>query len=461
MNSHRILITFSILFLFSVGFSQDLLTLYKNYIPESIINNPVYCADVERNLQTYSRLDPNLIYYFIETLNMVSQKIEVSPDSDWRNILQQHLARAKYLKRKWAEIMIANINETFSPPIKCSEIASYYKEYEYGVYKKVIIKESEIIDKNKQNFYKYIYISGQNNLQYNPDEDYSRLYNQAVKTLVGKFNKQFVNRAQLSKIELKELIDLAFKYPYVFKDSYLDDIPYNTSFHIYALINDYVKDKYMNTNSLYVQVADNFLPITYNESIEFTDPFGSKYKYDYQLDLGNTIYVNAGFRVKLKKLYWPFSFINFNVGAAIQKSLSNSFKRHLFFSGYKAKSGLSFDGSYYISDYRDLKSFFITTQISTPVYYISDKIYFEAGINYSMHKISFEYDFNRNGDVGTPYGDDPPAFFQDEVVKYDKTHHLFYPLISVNYFPAKSINIRVDYLAPVQARASVSYYLNL
>ena len=460
MKLHKLLILTAILFSVHLVIAGEYVDLYKNFIPDSLLKNPAYRADIERNLKTYLELDPSLVYYSIETLKMAADSMPQAPRKLWAHLLQKHFGKSKLLKQKWASAEKSQIEQKYEPKIKVNEISDYYDNFVYRLLKKTNTIKPDPTDENKKNFFVYLYFSKSAHAKYDPGKKYSEMLKPLVQQMIDRFNAKFEHKEHLTKEQLREFINTAFQYSYLFKDGYLDIFPNHTNFHIYELIAYYLEDDYINHNAVTAQITYNFIPIIHNETFSFTDPFNIKYDYKYNIETWNTIYINAGFRFKIKELLYPFSYINMSVGFAIQKPLNNTFKKQVFFKGTRAMSGLSYQGSYYISDYRDMKYMFLTAQISTPVYYVSKKIFFEAGINYTLHKISFTYDFNRSGVVQDPYGSADVGFFVDEVKTYDENKNLIYPVVSLNYLALKSINLRLEYIMPVQAQLVLGYYLN-
>jgi hypothetical protein len=448
---------------FSVNFviAGEYIELYKKFIPESLLKNPVYHDDIERNLKTYLELDPSLLYYYFKRLNMKIDSLAPVPELNWRHLLQKHLAKSKYLKKEWAEVEISQIENKYELKIKRNEILDYYDEFDYTFFKKNLSIKPNPANENKKNFYIYLYFSKSADIKYDPQKKYLEMLKPIVEQMITTFNSKFENKNHLTKEQLKEFINIAFQYSYLFKNGYLDKFPNQTNFHIYELIAYYIKNDYINQFALSIHISKNIIKTTYKEAIKFTDPFNLKFNYPYEIESGNNTYLNIGFRYKVKELYSPFSFINISVGYAIQKPLNNTFKKHVFFSGTRIKPGkLSYTGSYYLSNYRDLKSMFITTQISLPVYYISKQIFFEAGVNFTIQQISFTYDFNLSGDVKTYDGSDIPDFYKDEEKKYDESKRFTYPVIALNYLAFRNLNFRVEYLIPKNVRLALGYYLN-
>jgi hypothetical protein len=458
MNLKIVYLVLIIILSINSASAENLLTLYGKFIPEKLQNNVANRQDLDRVLTLYSQLDPDLLYFYIEDLNQRFNNTESEPDTNYRIYLLKYSGKIKYLKQQWAQQNIETIKQIYSPGRKVEQIQSYFTPYIFKVVKEIITDSFDNIDKNKQDFYTYIYLSENNEIEYNEEIDYSNLRNQITNELVNNFNAKFQNIENLSDEEITKTINSAFKYSFIFKDTYLSQYKNTTNFHIYELIDYLIKDNYLINNQIYAQLSYFPLPIYFEENIKFTDPFGDPYDYEYDIEFNNATYLNLGYKYKLKNETTALSYLDISVGIPIYSSYENGLQDTALFAGTKMMTGYWFTGEYFLSNERNASSFILSTQIATPIYYFDYNLVLEAGLFYSFNSLSFEYDFNREDTIISP-GETPPEFYKNEVVKYDEIKHIILPVMSLRYDVSKNVGIKLEYIIPYYPKISFNYNL--
>ncbi|MBD3223166.1 MAG: hypothetical protein GF313_00440 [Caldithrix sp.] len=458
----RTIISILLTFLFAqMALPQSYFELYKNHIPEDIKKYPRYTGGVNALLKKYAELDPSLIYYYLTQIHFKFDKEIANPDSNFTNHLQYYLAKAQKGRIEWAKTNIALARENITLKIEADRVASYIKPYTSAKINEVYAPQPASINTNKQDFFRYILFKDEPGLTYNADKNYEKLCNALVQEKVNTFNQQIKDIHTLSSEDKQQLLRSASKFTYLFKHSYLDDYPYLTDYAFYEIYEKLVKKDYQNYYGIIAQVSYSVLPVDFKEQFQFTDPFNQSFQYNYEVQAQNALFLSGGVRIKLKPLLTPFSSINVQFGYAVAQSLSNNLKRHVFFDGFKAVEGFSFNGSYYITDYRNLEGERFMYQISVPFIYFDRHFSVEAGFHYQQQNISFEYDFIKAGQINNPYGGEiPEEFFDNETIEYNKTKHLFYPVLGVNYAPARNINFKFEYLIPNQVVINTSFLVD-
>ena len=461
MRKKEFLLFLFIFFSTQILFSQEKEKIFDKYLAENITENPRKIKSIRHSLEIYAAIDPNLIYFYIRHLESL-QNVD-SSEINWRDIFQKKLARAKYLQKEWAKLEKTAIKKEITPAPLAKRISLFYDKYDYVFVHQMVVEPKVKIDENKLNFFKYLYLSGNASAKFDPETDYRTLFTDALEKKINELNELYKSlKHSTSEQTINEFIVQARRFPFIFNGSYLKDIPLTTDFHIYQFLADYYKKDFLNHHSIYLQLSGLILPFSINESFETTDPFDSHFKYDYTVNIDQKFLFYLGFKWKLKEEFQPFSFINIAIGLPVYTIYSSTFKDITLFKGIMAVSGLKYDGSYLLTNFRDLKSIALLSRITMPVYYYSDKIFFEAGVSYSFINVSYKYDFIKDGTVTHPYSPEPPDFFKTmkETIEHKSSHHLFFPTIAVNYYLKKNLNIRFEYLIPLQGGISVGYYFN-
>ncbi len=441
-----------ILFLLAkLTIAQDMVTLFHDYIPEKIIQTEKNKKYLNENLELYASIDPVLIYYFLMTYRYKIERKIANPDSNFTSLFQKKLSVAKKIKSDWATTNIALIDQLIRPELKARRIKSYFTPYKYKFVRSAIPQKLQTFDVNEMNFIRYVYLKNEQGLKYDSSVDYSKLAAQAAQKKVEEFNTRYSHLDELSKAEAQSFIKEAFKYPFLFKGTYLEQYTPVTDFYIYELIERIIREDYINPRKFSIQLAYINIPFTQNYEVRFTDPFKTEFKYNNEIEITSKLYAMLGLKIMRSIDFESFSYLHLNIGASFLTNAKPKYEEIVIFNGIRAIQGLSFQGRYLAQNYRDYKFLTILSQLTFPVYYINHQFFIETGLIYLFQNLRYSYDFVIDGTVNNPYGGELPEFFQNPVqtIKVNTTKHLIYPAILLNYYPLKMLSIQVNYYIPL------------
>lgn len=461
MKAKLLLLMLLILLSANGTYGQSFIDLYENYLPSSVLENQTLKNDIDRSLRMYGEINPDLIYLYLTNLELkFVNKIQDS-DSNLTYFLASSFAESKKMKTNWAKLYLAMIEDRYSSSLKIKKFSSYFSKSVFKGSKIIKTDPPVLIDENKQAFFTYLYLTRNKTLKYDPNLDYNSEYRKESEKIVQKFQDEFKSDDLITRDEKENIIGEIFEYPYLFKDGYLEEYTNLTNFYIDEQLDKYFADDYNSKNEILLNVSFQTEPLEFDEEIAFTDPFNINFKYDYDIEIKNSIVANLGFKLKTMNGYNNFSYWRVLLGYSISQSRSTTLKETALFSGTRAIIGLSYNGEYRITDYRDFNSYGISVQITTPVYYFNRNIYFEAGINYTLQNVSFKTDFIKDGVVETPYTDEDPVFFEDKTLNIDEYYHLIYPVFNANFAIQNSFDIQINYLMPFNFRVGLTYHFQI
>lgn len=446
---------------FTICKAQDLVDVFSRYYPEQVLKYPNFKKGENPKLQNYGELNPSLIYYYIENLNKRLVEKNANPDSNFTNILKRYIFSSRNLKSMWAKKQADKVENKIKLSVKQREVLNELSRYMFSISKIDTIDYSEFIDMNLLYFYHYLYLTKDLNIEYNSDMDYSNFLNQRSSEKIAVFKNTYVNLKHMDRNKREWWVSEALKYSFLFKESYLDEYPVTTDFYLYEFINRATSPDYNNYNSLEFQLQFDVLPYEFNETLNFQDPFDKRFQYKYTITLQPTMFINTAFKLKTKPELTPFSSLTLCLGYSIYQNHSNTFENTTLWSGIRAISGLYVNGSYIISDYKNFESYSVNALFSTPIYFYSKNLSFSLGLVYIYQHIAFEYDFNVDGEARAAYSETLPEFWQDRTVKIDNDKHLFYPVLSANYYVLPNLSLSCDYLLIKNIRLGLNYHIKL
>lgn len=449
----RILKYIFLLLFTTSAFTQDYTELYKDYLPKQIISNKHYSKNVDATIKLYAETDPALIYFYLKNLKLKLEERKTNPDSNFTNILQARLSKAKELKLEWAKRDISLLNNHIPFSIKRFRILKFYANVIAADGGRRIVEDvPEPIDKNLQEYFIYISFIQQVGMAYDSKINYNELVDQYVASKVTELNVIYDNALSLPDSEVKKAIEFAFQKPYLLKGSYLDRFNTVTKFYLYELIDKYYSDvvkKYFDWYSLSMEYTYLEMPLEFSGNFEYSDYFDFLYKYSYNIYTNNTKFIQFGYKQKIRSELSTFSSLNFKFGYAHSISKTTDFKPQNFWEGRFMMPGLVYEGKYYLSEYRKFNSEAYYAQIYTPIYYIFHFLCLEAGVSYFYQSVSLEYDFTTEGHFTNPYGGDvPDVKFGTETIRFKDAYSKYYPFLAMNFIPLKYFTFRVEYLFP-------------
>jgi len=442
----------------TIGNTQDILELYKSHIPKIVFENQESKQEVRKNLKTYGELDPDLIYYYLTHLQLRYDSQISNSDLNLAKYLEAKVSKTKRIKRNWARTSLYDMADKYDYSVLTRNVSSLYNKFRRIQVPLRHADNNRTVDTNLLNFYKFLFLS-QENETYNPERDYQKLYEEILANRIDFFSSIYDTTKEVDLPKRELIIYKAFESSYLFKDSYLHNLPSYTDFQLFELIRLLLKKDYKTVNEYNVFFPVEVLPKSRMKVYKFTDPMNYTYRYYYKFDIQRSAYANIGFKFKIKDEINPGSHIRVSLGYSLYQSASTTFSDTTLFSGNRDIPGLYFEGDYIFSSPRDIKTFAFTSEFSFPVLYFTKEFFLEAGFHYKYQRTHFKFNFTKPGTLEQPFSDTPQPFFDDTVINMNRSYHILRPVISLNYLLLKGATLRLDYIFPTNIRlaAVLSY----
>ena len=452
MNKFSTIVLFLLIpFTVSAGNMTD---TYKQHIPSILLNDRKMIKQIEEDLQTFGELDPDIIYYYLSHLQLRYDSSITNPDSNLATFLKAKISKTQRLKKNWARISLYIMADKFDYTVRTREISAFYNKFKRVQIPLEYADNHKPVDTNLLFFYKYLFMTKEESA-YDPSVDYQDLYINSISDLIEFFESTYLNPPEHKYLNNQALIQKAFDYSYVFKESYLRNFPKQSNIYLFELVHKLLENKYKTDNWINLFFPMEVISQERMKIYKFNDPMNYTNRYYYKFNIQRSAYANLGFLFKMKGELNPGSHIRFSIGYSIYQQASTTFSDTTFFSGSRHVPGLYFEGDYIFSDPRDINTFAITSEFTFPVLYFSKDFFLEAGLHYKYQRTEFTFDFTKPGTLEQPFSNEPQPFFDDEVVHMNRSYHIFRPSISLNYILLKQATLRMDYIFPTNMRLAV------
>lgn len=82
-------------------FSQSNIQLFSDYLPEEYLSEEEKLEQLEVNLDQYAKVNPDLIYYYLNYLDLIVEQNVYDRDSNYYNILYYESAISNGYNNDW------------------------------------------------------------------------------------------------------------------------------------------------------------------------------------------------------------------------------------------------------------------------------------------------------------------------------------------------------------------------
>ncbi len=451
------LILFFIVILYNIAFSQSLINLYKNYIPKDAIKNSVDRNTIESNIEAYSQINPDLIYYYLNYLDAFFNKRIHNLDSNYMNILNDRKNYYSFNKSLWADKQIDEINNKVTDTNDLEKIFRKWEmKYEfqgfgtdeYNPPKKI---KSLPIDSNMVEYFDYVYYS-KNKESYNYSKNYKDYVAKAIKDTVKKLNELNQNFDHLNSSDQKKFINDIENYYSIVGDKNNNRYNIATNFDANVPVIKYYQYNaadYQTHSNLYVsfyqyQTKFNFsltVPrilentFNYEEKIlpTFTEP--KTFSIPIQIEHSHKQFFGLGYSWAVRKEKTPFSSIRFKfLYTKLNSNIIDTLQGKEFYTfPYTIVSGTEkYYYAYSSNGLNNLKELFLSFQISSPVYYLTSNLSVETGALIDYYKYSYSYSITKS-DIHEKNGEN--IILSDKKIEqnYSENKLGVYPLLIFQY----------------------------
>jgi hypothetical protein len=439
----------------ATSFSIGNYDLFKKYLPKNVYLDVENGKSIKDNLDYYAGLNSDLIYCYINYLDLkINKKIDRKEDNGY-NILHDMANKSLLQREKWLMSRIQAFDNIPESETIIWNINNFYRNF--------IVDWAELIsvtgktgspDTNKMNYFSYIYFLNDSSQEYDENKNYYALVKQLIPAKIEDINKRILNLSDLSgeakTSELKYL--LGFWY-------LMGDASYNK----YSLSNkmenfEVIYNNIPTISSLRWQIAvgAGYSPFMnkYNKTV--TTEFSQKEFPEVSPYVSNTIPANTeakamismgmGFDIPIRKELVSFSHlkVRFSYGEMIVKMSQPKYKQSLYSYYFFNPSDSTNNTIRYTADSAvGLKEYFIGLQVTTPLIYLSRAFSIEAGVYYSHYK------FNIDMLIGKTYQISKPGKWYKEAKKeITKNKHFeetrISPVINFRYKLFKHLDVYLN-----------------
>ncbi|HKB85720.1 MAG TPA: hypothetical protein VKD08_06100 [Ignavibacteriaceae bacterium] len=459
-------VRFAILFILLSSiqiFSQNYLPLFSGYVPEPIMKDEDFKNQVNINIGHYASVNPDLVYYYIMYIDKRFGEKITNPDSNYYNLLRSEDYKFRKARNKWIQEEMKKA-EGINPGVLFSAVRSNLSALYQEEINKYTDSVSLPVDEGKLQYFTYMIASGKKS-QYNDNFNYLSGSLKLMDKKSEEFRTIYSDASSMDQPERYQAIESALNFPYLFNGSYLQKYKQDSDLSLFEFLRKMHVDDYIQKNAVKAGIfyfKNNF---KYENEILFKEkPF--PYFHLENKDKGTItsgIIADIGFRLGLRNNKTPFSYVEIDAGYEILSDFStdddiNSFQIQR--DSFQPSTGKHSIITYTLKENNKSSHYEIYGRIATPVYYFSNKIYIEAGLNYFYTAAERNYyDITRH--IDTLVSNDPADFeeyTQNISTKISKGN--FYPSVGFNYSLYEFLNFKVEYLVPVllTAKAELFYY---
>jgi hypothetical protein len=453
----KIIILMMIVFISKV-YADNSVNLYEDYLPDVVLKNSEFVKMVSKEIEKKARINPDLIYYYIEYLNCLYD--QTKPDSIAANIKhfldkkQFELVQDRNLWAKRNLEFLAKMNIDSRIKNKASQ---YFKNLILNIRSNPLNKTVTFeADSNKQDFFSYLFLSGNKNLSYNPDQNYTQMKKQIEDKLIIFYNQEYQELKKSNKIPDEKLTSDILKHWYLFKH---DTEENNNEVHAFEFIYLTVKNFYTFKNQKKWNLGIQYVP--YNTTIQLKHSIPIKDDLDYNIYNENLsiqqLSVFVGYKFFLKNYIGPLSFINLKLTAGKNISKLNP-EPNKGFSKHYSTSGIDYNQMlYFTKNELDLNSVYnFSIELSSPLYIINKSTYIEgcifSGINIISFKTKYKYNYSLTsgyytGSLWNPYWYvhvDESIHSEEIIENKTDTEFVLFPSINIKYLLKSDLSLKMS-----------------
>lgn len=385
-----------ILILLSVHcFSQDFVSIYKDYLPDPVTKNKTYSVQVDLAFKAYSDIHPDLIYYYIRYLE---QKLGESYGNDYfiknfpdikRMYEAQHYESLRHLQEAVKE---KHIDKTLMG--LCLDYIDDYIDEE--IHLKKVPELGYNTDKNLLNFFVVKYYTHNEETEYDKSVNYENSRREIEQKKLSGYRDMQNNPAAYSRDDLKNLI------------MSIDLIDTNqSSYRIDAasiIVN--VMEHYYDSNNLFsgFEIGAGY---SFHNDYMFTGNFiyntplysGSDVKRKFQM---SSLFLSVKYKISLSKYYSLFNMINVRASGGYGLINHSIEGENLGFWNQGNVDGVSNRSEIFEFTTNNIKlknAGYIQADITVPVFYFKELLSIDigAGMNvlFTNYEVTYEYEYRK------------------------------------------------------------------
>ncbi len=398
-----------VLFLFILASSinaQGLLSIYKKFIPQAFLNNAESREIVEDNLQTYSQLHPDQIYYYIKFLQATGTKEKNLVSNIHSKTFFEN--RKKYFQKRsdWADFQIKKLSETDYTNLKKNSMISLFEDF-------VIDEQIKISDSNfhfdeeanYREYFTYLFLTGKEE-KFNSESNYHDLNKKLFLSIIEKQEHTERIFRSLERNRQKKVFNQILITWYLFGEKKYNKYDVSSELEPYLFAQIIEKNKFKTKSGFLLsayfnppihelnQLNHTFSfkdkPAAHLQEQTFSVPINLKYDYSYGLRLG--------YQFRMKDELAFLSSIKFVAGYSLINSIVvDQFLNQELGNGVfiDQSTGVKKEWEYSSSGTSNLNNHLAEVLISTPIWFYSKNVFIEFGLQFQIEMSQFTYTVNK------------------------------------------------------------------
>jgi hypothetical protein len=433
--------------------AQNLVDLYEDYFPKQLLQEVESRKSIEYNLNLYSNIHPDLIYYYIKYINSFVIDRVLNPDSNYSNLLKHYRYEYSKERSKWAANQINSIENYTSVRLKRSAMKNLYEDVMYN--QKDFFGDIPQVEKdvNLQEFFNYVYYS-QQKWEYDKTLNYFQLNKERTSILITEFNRGYDNFGSFSHNDKIQKVKKDIKYWYLIGGASSYKYETNTVYQTSELSIQTFDKSFLNKSFLiigmtygwylrgiadihkYYSYSDKPLP-TFLKPISFDFTASWSYHPTYSIELG--------YQLAIRDEVAPFSYLKLLAGKTFFTSEYTDLdegKTYYAFTYHVITGSERLQYQYRSDGLQNKKNYFGFGRIATPVLYLSKNVYFEFGVDLSFRYSQFDYRILK---LSVRQKNDEDFIESAEIIDYPykETELNFSPSLSLIINPQRNFNITI------------------
>jgi len=304
-----------LLFSFQSLLAQNYVKLFTEYIPKLYLEDEDKVEQIEINLNQYAMTDPDLIYYYLNYLDLIEEKKIFNRDSNYFNILLYEAFISNSLNNKWVDEEMLKFVSLTEPGIIMDELESLLDDFRVS---ETNPPESTIelyVDLNLQKFFAYKSLTGEQSLTYNEKSDYQKMFNDKIQELISWMKSDY--ESHLSGDDSMRKVDLEYLYEHhIFSRGFSEVQIDSTEFNFLEYLVSFIDYSLFQENSgIIAGFYNEIIPQKFPGST-FIEPYLPYSEITIPSTDGEITFYNLtlGYRLKLQDFKSSFSHLDVGVG---------------------------------------------------------------------------------------------------------------------------------------------------
>ena len=468
----RVLFILNVIMLLVVsGSGQQTLDVFKHELPEKILKNKRFGPEVEKNILEYGRLDPRIIYLYLEYLHLKFDKKTGDKENAFLWYLNDRVNETRRLRSKW----LHEVKGEIAGLSLGGNTKNRLLEYVQGLIPERIERlpsrnrddgQPPGYDVNRRDYMAYLYFTQSATEKYDAGKNYTRLADSLYRQEIGRFVGWYEKAREKQDIDRDKIKAAVREMLYLFKGSYVSGLP-ATPFGLPSFLSsiliapgDWIpfRDKVIpffapggrQRSDLLISLQIPAINRVAVPGQTYTDAQGNSYDYDLSDEQTYAGFsVGLGYTLPLRREKGIFSYLRSFVRISTKQFTSTGEKVSDRISKY-IYSYYWIKGTYKVQQEKSKPFIMTQLELSTPFFFLGDNLALEIGglLRYTKTGIPHRLFFDGTIIIYDPDAELDPLYTESRPVDLEAgvSQFMAWPLISVKYSILDYMLINVDYI---------------